>query len=115
MINTYGNDYKLIIVGDATMSPYEIVLPDGANEHWNKGRFVAECENTYTIPSRRTVMFGVQHSPWKSAALPISIFILTALQLRNAATLTPAFGIHERRIYDTTRALLGATVKKVAR
>ena len=36
VINTYGNDYKLIIVGDATMSPYEIVLPGGANEHWNK-------------------------------------------------------------------------------
>ena len=36
MINTYGNDYKLIIVGNATMSPYQIVLPDGANERWNK-------------------------------------------------------------------------------
>ena len=33
MINAYDNDYKLIIVDDDTMSPYEIVLPDGANEH----------------------------------------------------------------------------------
>ena len=60
-------------------------------------------------------MFGGQHSPWKSAALPISMFILTALQLSNAETLTQAFGVHERRIYDTTRALLGATVEKAAR
>ena len=41
--------------------------------------------------------------------------ILTALQSGNAETLTQAFGVHERRIYDTTRALLGATVEKVAR
>ena len=35
VINTYGPDYKLILVGDASMSPYEIVYPGGANEHWN--------------------------------------------------------------------------------
>lgn len=31
----YGADYKLIFVGDATMSPYEIVYPGGSVEHWN--------------------------------------------------------------------------------
>ena len=31
----YGSDYKLIFVGDATMSPYEIVYPGGSVEHWN--------------------------------------------------------------------------------
>jgi len=35
VLNTYGPDYKLIFVGDASMSPYEIVYPGGANEHWN--------------------------------------------------------------------------------
>ena len=35
VLNTYGPDWKCIIVGDAAMSPYEILFPGGANEHWN--------------------------------------------------------------------------------
>ena len=31
----YGADYKLVFVGDATMSPYEIVYAGGSVEHWN--------------------------------------------------------------------------------
>lgn len=36
VLRTYGPDYKCIFVGDAAMSPYEIVYPGGANEHWNE-------------------------------------------------------------------------------
>ena len=36
IINTYGPDWKLVMVGDATMSPYEIVYPGGSVEHWNE-------------------------------------------------------------------------------
>jgi uncharacterized protein with von Willebrand factor type A (vWA) domain len=36
VMRTYGHDYKLIVVGDATMSPYEIVQPGGSIEHWNE-------------------------------------------------------------------------------
>jgi uncharacterized protein len=35
VLNKYGKDYKLIIIGDATMSPYEILQPGGSVEHWN--------------------------------------------------------------------------------
>ncbi len=35
ILRTYGSDYKCIFVGDASMSPYEIAFPGGANEHWN--------------------------------------------------------------------------------
>jgi uncharacterized protein with von Willebrand factor type A (vWA) domain len=35
VLRTYGADYKLVFVGDATMSPYEIVQPGGSIEHWN--------------------------------------------------------------------------------
>jgi uncharacterized protein len=35
IIRTYGPDYKLILVGDATMSPYEITHAGGSVEHWN--------------------------------------------------------------------------------
>ncbi|MGH1465621.1 MAG: vWA domain-containing protein [Cognatishimia sp.] len=36
LLRTYGSDYKCIFVGDASMSPYEIAYPGGANEHWNQ-------------------------------------------------------------------------------
>ncbi len=35
VLRRYGSDYKCIFVGDAAMSPYEILQPGGANEHWN--------------------------------------------------------------------------------
>ncbi len=36
MLRTYGADYKCVFVGDASMSPYEVAMPGGANEHWNE-------------------------------------------------------------------------------
>jgi len=36
VMRTYGPDYKLIFVGDATMSPYEILQAGGSIEHWNE-------------------------------------------------------------------------------
>ncbi len=36
VIHTYGPDYKLIFVGDASMSPYEVARPGGSVEHWNE-------------------------------------------------------------------------------
>jgi uncharacterized protein with von Willebrand factor type A (vWA) domain len=36
LLRTYGPDWKLIFVGDATMSPYEVIQPGGSVEHWNE-------------------------------------------------------------------------------
>ena len=36
ILHTYGPDYKVIFVGDATMAPYEITHPGGSIEHWNE-------------------------------------------------------------------------------
>ncbi|MDA0704290.1 MAG: VWA domain-containing protein [Proteobacteria bacterium] len=36
VLHTYPSDYKLIFVGDASMSPYEIAQPGGSVEHWNE-------------------------------------------------------------------------------
>jgi uncharacterized protein with von Willebrand factor type A (vWA) domain len=36
VLHKYSADYKLILVGDATMSPYEIHYPGGSVEHWNE-------------------------------------------------------------------------------
>ena len=36
VLHTYPHDYKVVFVGDASMSPYEIVHPGGSVEHWNE-------------------------------------------------------------------------------
>ncbi len=47
----YPSDYKLIFVGDATMSPYEIVYAGGSVEHWNDepgAVWIKRLLNTYS-------------------------------------------------------------------
>jgi uncharacterized protein with von Willebrand factor type A (vWA) domain len=50
VIHKYAADYKLIFVGDATMSPYEIVYAGGSVEHWNEepgAVWIRRLLNTY--------------------------------------------------------------------
>jgi uncharacterized protein with von Willebrand factor type A (vWA) domain len=35
LLNAYGRDYRVVFVGDASMSPYEILSPGGSVEHLN--------------------------------------------------------------------------------
>ncbi|MBI1188050.1 MAG: VWA domain-containing protein [Alphaproteobacteria bacterium] len=35
VLHKFPHDYKILFVGDATMSPYEITYPGGSVEHWN--------------------------------------------------------------------------------
>ncbi|TWS96628.1 VWA domain-containing protein [Reyranella sp. CPCC 100927] len=36
LMHTYPADYKIVFVGDGSMSPYEIAYPGGSVEHWNE-------------------------------------------------------------------------------
>ncbi len=36
LLHTYGSDYRVIFIGDASMSPYEIAYPHGSVEHFNE-------------------------------------------------------------------------------
>ena len=36
VLHKYGHDHKLVLVGDASMSPYEITQPGGSVEHMNE-------------------------------------------------------------------------------
>lgn len=36
LLHKFPHDYKIIFVGDATMSPYEVTYPGGSVEHWNE-------------------------------------------------------------------------------
>jgi uncharacterized protein with von Willebrand factor type A (vWA) domain len=50
LLHTYGHDYKVIFVGDASMSPYEISAPGGSVEHYNEepgGVWLERVTRTY--------------------------------------------------------------------
>jgi uncharacterized protein len=52
LLHTYGHDYRVILVGDASMSPYEIVAPGGSVEHFNEESGAAWMERlTRTYPA----------------------------------------------------------------
>ena len=36
LLHKFGHDYKLVFVGDAAMSPYEVTHPGGSVEHFNE-------------------------------------------------------------------------------
>jgi uncharacterized protein with von Willebrand factor type A (vWA) domain len=36
LLHRYGDDYKVVFVGDAAMAPYEIIQAGGSVEHWNE-------------------------------------------------------------------------------
>ncbi|MGE0828108.1 MAG: VWA domain-containing protein [Hyphomonadaceae bacterium] len=36
VLHRFPHDYKIVFVGDATMSPYEVTYPGGSVEHWNE-------------------------------------------------------------------------------
>lgn len=50
VLHKYGHDYKIIFVGDAAMSPYEISHPGGSVEHFNEeagATWMKRLTNTY--------------------------------------------------------------------
>ena len=50
VLHKFGHDYKLVIVGDASMSPYEITHPGGSVEHFNEesgAAWMHRLTNTY--------------------------------------------------------------------
>ncbi len=50
ILHKYGHDYKVIFVGDAAMSPYEITHPGGSVEHFNEEAgavWLQRVTNTY--------------------------------------------------------------------
>jgi hypothetical protein len=61
VIRTYPSDYKAVFVGDATMSPYEIVYPGGSVEHWNE-----EAGNVWMERMLRTFQRAVWLNPQPS-------------------------------------------------
>ncbi len=67
VIHTYGADYKLIFVGDATMSPYEIARPGGSVEHWNEEAGATWLERMLNTWSRAVWLNPLPEEHWTYA------------------------------------------------
>lgn len=64
VLNTYPSDYKVIFVGDASMSPYEITHVGGAVEHMNEEAGAAWLQRVTTIYPHAVWLNPVPESQW---------------------------------------------------
>ncbi len=66
VIHTYGPDYKLVFVGDASMSPYEIARPGGSVEHWNEEAGTVWLERLLTTWQHAAWLNPLPEAHWSS-------------------------------------------------
>lgn len=66
VLHTYPSDYKLIMVGDASMSPYEITMPGGSVEHTNEEPGALWLSRLTEIYSSAVWLNPVAEAEWAS-------------------------------------------------
>ena len=66
VLHTYPHDYKVIIVGDASMSPYEIVYPGGSVEHWNEEAGAVWLERILRVYPHTVWLNPVKEAWWNN-------------------------------------------------
>ena len=98
VLNTYGPDYRVIMVGDAAMSPYEITQAGGANEHWN-----AESGEVWLRRLRAAWPHSIWINPMPEAGWGYS------------HSVAMIGGIFEGAMYPMTLAGLEAGIRSLAR
>ncbi|MCU0885273.1 MAG: VWA domain-containing protein [Beijerinckiaceae bacterium] len=69
VLRTYPSDYRCVFVGDAAMSPHEIVQPGGSVEHWNEeaghvwmGRLIERFPASVWLNPVPLTQWGYTHS-----------------------------------------------------
>lgn len=65
VLRTYGRDYKLIFVGDASMNPYEITYPGASVEHWNEEAGSVWLSRLLETYERAVWLNPVPQASWK--------------------------------------------------
>lgn len=65
MLHTYPADYKLVFVGDASMSPYEIAMPGGSVEHYNEESGEVWLRRILGVYSRAVWLNPVPQERWR--------------------------------------------------
>src|SRR5690606_30127501 len=64
VLHTFPHDYKVIFVGDASMSPYEIMMPGGSVEHVNEEAGHVWMERVTRIYSHAVWLNPVPEKHW---------------------------------------------------
>lgn len=64
VLRTYPTDYKLIFVGDAAMSPYELIQRGGSIEHWNEEPGAVWLQRVLSVYPHAVWLNPLQESVW---------------------------------------------------
>ena len=64
VLHKFPRDYKVIFVGDATMSPYEVTYPGGSVEHWNEEAGAIWLDRVVQIYEHVTWLNPVAQKHW---------------------------------------------------
>jgi uncharacterized protein len=64
LIRTYGADYRVIFIGDASMAPYEVSHAGGSVEHWNKEAGAVWLDRITTHFSKCVWLNPVKETYW---------------------------------------------------
>lgn len=65
LLHTFPHDYRVIFIGDASMSPYEIIYPGGSVEHWNEEAGDVWVKRLLNIYSRAVWLNPVKQEHWQ--------------------------------------------------
>jgi len=65
LLRTYPADYKVIFVGDASMSPYELESPGGSVEYYNKETGIEWLERLAQVYPKMIWLNPVRHDYWE--------------------------------------------------
>ncbi|MBU6444348.1 MAG: VWA domain-containing protein [Alphaproteobacteria bacterium] len=65
VLHKFPSDYKVVFVGDATMSPYEITYPGGSVEHWNEEAGAVWLDRVAQIYPNLVWLNPVQEKHWE--------------------------------------------------
>ena len=64
VLHKFPSDYKVIFVGDASMSPYEIAYPGGSVEHWNEEPGATWLQRLLSVYPRTVWLNPVPEKHW---------------------------------------------------
>ena len=65
VLRTYGSDYKVIFVGDAAMSPYELTVAGGAIEHVNEEPGLLWLQRIFDVYDKSVWLSPVPEKYWE--------------------------------------------------
>ena len=73
VLHTFQSDYKVIFVGDASMSPYEITYEGGSVEHWNEEAGATWLQRVTEVYENCVWLNPVAERYWEHTASPQTI------------------------------------------